>query len=90
MEFVPRTIINGALLGKFISQNVSIHVNVLEEAERGSRSFKGKTSDNVDVTITPTDPLNVRVQGWIEVLGVPSSPDSIRSKEVSQAHFVML
>lgn len=83
IDFAPRTNINGALLRSFISQHVSLVVNVEEEAERQCKSFTAKTTDDHTVNIMLAEPLNVPVKGWIEVIGVPSSPDTIRNKEVS-------
>lgn len=82
-EFVPRTIINGALLRNFISQHVSIMVHVEEEAEKNCRSFQAKTTDSLAIDVVLNEPLNTNVKGWIEVIGVPSGPDTIRNKEVS-------
>lgn len=88
--FVPRTIINGGLLRSFISQNVSLIVHVEEEVALQSRSFVGKTTDDVTVTIQLDDPLNVQVKGWIEVIGVPSGADTIRNKEVGLSMMMTL
>lgn len=82
IDYTPRTIINGSLLRNFISQNVSLLVNVEEEADRQSKLIKGKTTDDVDVKIVLGEPLNVPVKGWIEVIGIPQGPDTIRNKEV--------
>lgn len=86
VSFTPRTIINGSLLRNFISQNVSLHVNVEEEADRQSKLIKGKTTDDVDVKIVLSEALNVPVKGWIEVIGIPQGPDTIRNKEVRNFH----
>lgn len=83
IDFAPRTIINGALMRNFISQHVSLTVHVEEEAERQCKSFKAKTTDDSTVNVMLAEPLNVSIKGWIEIIGVPSSPDTIRNKEVS-------
>lgn len=87
--YTPRSIINGSLLRNFISQHVSLHVHVEDEVERQSRMIKGKTSDDVEVKVFLTEPLNVPVKGWIEVIGIPQGPDSIRNHEVSVAFMVL-
>lgn len=83
ISFTPRTLVNGSMLRNFISQHVSIHVNVQPEAERGATSIKAKTTDDLDVTIGLSEPLNSPVVGWIEVIGIPTSGNAIRNKEVS-------
>jgi len=82
IDYIPRTMINGALLRNFISQHVSVHVHVEEEAERQSKLIKGKTSDDVEVKVVLSEPLNVPLKGWIEVIGIPTGPDTIRNKEI--------
>lgn len=82
ISYVPRTIINGALLRNFISQHVSLLVHVEEEADRQSKIILGKTTDDVQVKVMLNEPLNVPVKGWIEVIGIPATPDTIRNKEV--------
>lgn len=75
----------------FSGQHVSIHVNVPTEVERQATSIKAKTTDDMDVTITLSEPLNAPVKGWIEVIGIPTSPNAIRNKEVRfGAHCCML
>lgn len=86
INYTPRTIINGSLLRNFISQNVSLHVHVEEEADRQSKVIKGKTTDDIEVKIVLGEALNVPVKGWIEVIGIPSAPDTIRNKEVRTYH----
>lgn len=83
ITFTPRTLVTGSMLRNFISQYVSIHVNVQPEAERGASVIKAKTTDDLDVTINLSEPLNSPVNGWIEVIGVPTGPNAIRNKEVS-------
>lgn len=82
ISFQPRTLVNGSMLRNFSGQHVSIHVNVPTEAERQSTVIKAKTTDDLDVTINLAEPLNQPVKGWIEVIGVPTGPNSIRNKEV--------
>lgn len=82
-NFTERTIINGSLLKNFTGKNVSLHVQVENEADRNSKTITGKTTDNVEVKVMLSEPLNVPVKGWIEVIGVPIGADSIRNTEVS-------
>lgn len=83
MNFVERKIINGALLRQHIGKHVSIFLNVEVKAERSSSTFTGKTTDDVTVKVFLDEPLNVSLQGWIEVIGIPKSNDSIQNTEVS-------
>lgn len=86
ISFQSRTLVNGAMLRNFSGQHVSIHVNVPTEVERQATSIQAKTTDDMDVTISLSEPLNAPVKGWIEVIGVPTSPNAIRNKEVSFIH----
>lgn len=67
----------------YSGQHVSIHVNVPNEVERQATSIKAKTTDDMDITISLSEPLNAPVKGWIEVIGVPTGTNSIRNKEVN-------
>lgn len=78
-----RKIVNGALLRSNIGQTVSIMVNA-DDVKSQSTTFKAKTTDDMEVQINLTEPLNVPVNGWIEVIGVPNSPNSIQNNEVSR------
>lgn len=78
-----RKIVNGALLRNNIGQTVSIMVNA-DDVKSQSTTFKAKTTDDMEVQINLTEPLNVPVNGWIEVIGVPNSPNSIQNNEVSR------
>lgn len=83
ISFTPRALVNGSMLRNFIDQHVSIHVNVQSEVDRGASVIKATSSDDVEVTINLSEPLNSPVKGWIEVIGVPTSGNTIRNKEVS-------
>lgn len=83
MDFVERKIINGALMRQHIGKHVSIFLNVEMKAERSSSSFTGRTTDDVTVKVLLDEPLNVTLSGWIEVIGIPKSSDSIQNTEVS-------
>lgn len=67
----------------YSGQHVSIHVNVPNEVERQATTIKAKTTDDMDITISLSEPLNAPVKGWIEVIGVPTGANSIRNKEVN-------
>lgn len=82
ISYAERTIVNGSLLREHLNKNVSIHVNVEPEAERYANVINAKTTDDMDVQIVLNEPLNTPVKGWVEIIGVPSSPTSIRNKEV--------
>lgn len=82
ISYTPRTIVNGSLLRNFLNQNVSIHVNVEPEAERQAMVIHAKTADDVDIQVQLNEPLNTPIKGWVEIIGVPSSSTSIRTKEV--------
>lgn len=87
ISFTQRAIVNGATLRNFTSQHVSIHVNVQPEVERQSMVIKAKTTDDMDVVINLSEPLNTPVKGWIEVIGVPTGGNAIRNKEVCLIKF---
>ncbi|XP_031624800.1 replication protein A 14 kDa subunit A [Contarinia nasturtii] len=82
ITFTPRTLVNGSMLRNFIDQHVSIHVNVQTEVDRGASVIKATTSDDLDVEIQLSEPLNSPVKGWIEVIGVPTSANTIQNKEI--------
>lgn len=82
-----RTLVNGSLLRDHLNKNISIHVNVEPEAERNAMMISAKTTDDMDVQIALNEPLNTPVKGWVEIIGVPSSPTSIQNKEVMFAFF---
>lgn len=83
-DFASRTIINGNKMRSSVGKTVSIMVHVAQEAEKHCRSFRAKTTDNVDLDVVLSEPLNTNVKGWIEVIGVPSAHDTIRNNEVSK------
>lgn len=82
--FSERTIINGGLLRQHIGKNVSIFLNIEPKAERSITTVNGKTTDDVAVKLLLDEPLNVPLNGWIEVIGVPKSSDTIQNTEVSK------
>lgn len=88
IEFVDRKFVNGALLRQFIGQHVSIFLNIEPRAERSTTLVTGKSTDDVTVKVHLNEPLNVPLHGWVEVIGVPKSNDSIENKEVSDSNIM--
>lgn len=82
MDFTARSIINGKMLSKHSGQHVSILVNI-EDVDHNNRILKGKTTDNLDIRVSLTEPISAPIRSWVEVIGVPAGPDMIRCKEVS-------
>lgn len=82
IPFTPRTLVTGSMLRNFIDKYVSIHVNVHTEVDRGATVIKATTTDDLEVIINLAEPLNSPVKGWIEVIGMPTSANTIRNKEV--------
>lgn len=87
MEFTARSIINGKLLSQHSGQNVSILVNI-DNVDANGRLLKGKTTDNVEIRVSLTDPISAPIKSWVEVIGVPAGPDAIRCKEVSHISYL--
>ncbi|XP_062545553.1 uncharacterized protein LOC134212063 [Armigeres subalbatus] len=83
MEFFePRSIVNGALLKRHSGHQVSIHLFV-EQGDKDSRSFTGKSTDGVQIQVTFNEPLSAKLQGcWVEVIGMAGSNDSVRCREI--------
>lgn len=82
ITFTPRTLVTGSMLRNYIDTHVSIHVNVPQEVDRGATVIKATTTDDLDVTINLSEALNSPVKGWIEIIGIPTSANTIRNKEV--------
>lgn len=81
-----RSIINGKLLKEHMGENVCIMVKV-DTVDSSGKSFKGKTTDDVNVLVNLTDPLNVPIADWVEVIGIPAGQNAIRCKEVCFCFF---
>lgn len=79
--FVERKLVNGASLRTSTGQMVAIHLNVTN-GERYDRTISGKTTDDIEVRVELAEPLNVAVNGWIQVIGTAKSPNGIQGKEV--------
>lgn len=79
MAFTPRTVVNGRLLRSNLNKNISILVNI-ESSDASCRNLKGKSTDNVDLTIRSDEPVSSK--GWVEVIGVPTGPNDVIAKEV--------
>lgn len=76
-----RSIINGKLLKEHMGENVCIMVKV-ETIDSSGKLFRGKTTDNINLQVNLSDPLNAPIADWVEVIGIPSGPNVIRCKEV--------
>lgn len=81
MEFEPRSIVNGSLLKRHSGQSVSIHLFV-EKGDKDGRSFVGKSTDGMPIQVMLSAPLSQILHGWVEVIGMAGSNDSVRCKEV--------
>lgn len=80
-EFQSRSIINGKLLNEHKGENVCIMVKV-DTVDGSGKFFRGKTTDDVNIQVNLTDPLNGPIADWVEVIGLPAGPNAIRCKEV--------
>lgn len=80
--FSPRKLVNGAILRTSSGAHVTIYLHV-ENAERFARTITGTTTDELEVRAELDEPLNVAVNGWIQVIGVAKGPNMIQAKEVS-------
>ncbi|XP_050078799.1 uncharacterized protein LOC126565645 [Anopheles maculipalpis] len=80
-QFERRSIVNGALLKRHIGQCVSIHLKV-DRAADGCRTFKGSTTDGVNVQVILSEPLNGACTGWVEVIGIAGPNDMVRCKQI--------
>lgn len=94
--FEPYTPVNGGMLKQFAGQTVSIMVRL--ESVAGTNVVANST-DNIKLRISLQREVHAPEGAWVEVIGVPSSGDSIRGKEVSDinasykrtgAHFVCI
>ncbi|XP_053695011.1 uncharacterized protein LOC128742621 [Sabethes cyaneus] len=81
MEFEPRTIVNGSTLKRHSGQSISIHVYV-ERADKDGTSFNARSTDDVTLQVHLNQPLTAPVHGWVEVIGMAGSNNSIRCKEI--------
>lgn len=86
MDFQARTIINGALLRRYSEQLVSI-VAKIEDIDSTDRLLKGKTTDNIGIRINLSEPISCPVNNWVEIIGKPSGPDTIKCSEVTSFCF---
>ncbi|XP_058446140.1 uncharacterized protein LOC131427185 [Malaya genurostris] len=81
MEFEPRAIVNGSLLKRHSGQPISIHVYV-ERADKDGRSFTARSTDGIPINVFLGEPLSSLLHGWVEVIGMAGSNDSVRCKEI--------
>jgi Replication factor A protein 3 len=83
MAYQPRSIINGAMLKQFIGKEVSIFVKVTNMEETGTTLYC-KSTDDKDITVTMGGlPMDRFYEGWVEVIGKPTSDKAIYCKDVS-------
>lgn len=82
VNFIPRKLVNGAILRTTTGEQVAIHVNV-ENGERYARTITGKTIDDLEVRLELDEPLNVEVNGWIQAIGIAKASNAIQAHEVS-------
>ncbi|KAL1380343.1 hypothetical protein pipiens_011674 [Culex pipiens pipiens] len=81
MDFEPRTIVNGAQLKHHPGKAVSIHLFV-DRAETDGRSFTGRSTDGLNIQVVLSQPLSELLHGWVEVIGMAGSNESVRCKEI--------
>lgn len=81
MAFESRSIVNGSLLKRHAGQSISIHLYV-ERADRDGRSFSGRSTDGMSIHVTLNEPLSSSLNGWVEVIGMAGSNDTIQCREV--------
>ncbi|XP_055541994.1 uncharacterized protein LOC129727815 [Wyeomyia smithii] len=81
MVFEPRSIVNGSTLKRNAGQPVSIHVHV-ERADKDGHSFTAQTTDDVSIQVNLNEPLTAPLSGWVEVIGMAGSNNSVRCKEI--------
>lgn len=89
MLFTSRSIANGNLLRRFLNKKVNIMVNV-ENIDSSGKILTGKTTDNQTIQICLPDPVTSPVNGWIEVIGVPTGSDRVNCEEVSNATLCLI
>lgn len=51
---------------------------------------KGKTTDNHSIQVCLSEPVSSPINGWVEVIGVPTVNDRINCEEVSYSNFCCL
>ncbi len=87
--FTSRSIANGNLLRRFVNQRVNIMVNI-DDIDASGKTLTGKTTDNHPIQVYLPEPVSSPVNGWVEIIGVPSAPDRINCEEVSISELVFL
>lgn len=83
MAFIRRNIVNGNLLRRFTDKRVSIIVDI-QDIDSSGKILKGKTTDEQLIRVSLSEPVNSPIQGWVEIIGVPTGTDHIRCDEVSK------
>lgn len=89
IAFTNRSIVNGSLLRRFHEKNVSIMVNI-ETMDASGKTLSGKTTDNQTVQVCLSDPVTSPIDGWVEVIGIPTGPDRINCEEVTDSFFLFI
>lgn len=79
---VSRSIVNGNLLRRFINQRVNIMVNI-NDIDSSGKILQGKTTDDQNICVTLFEPVNSPVDGWVEIIGVPTESNRVNCEEVS-------
>lgn len=81
--FQPRSIVNGAYMKRFINKPVSVFLKVQNITSGGSQIL-GETTDKHKINVLLNLPLNMPLNGWIEVIGTPiNNGENMRCTEVS-------
>lgn len=78
--FEPYTPVNGGMLKQFAGQTVSIMAQL--ESVAGTNVVANST-DNHKLRVSLPSEAKGKEGGWVEIIGVPSSGDAIRGKDVS-------
>lgn len=79
-----RSIVNGNMLRRFLNQKVNIMVNI-EDVDSNGKTLKGMTTDQQSIQVCLSEPVTSLINGWVEVIGVPTGSDRINCEEVSNA-----
>lgn len=83
-----RSIVNGNLLRRFLNQRVNIMVNI-DNVDSSGKTLSGKTTDNQPIQVCLADPLMSPINGWVDVIGVPTGSDRINCEEVMPLFFCL-
>ncbi|XP_037040026.1 uncharacterized protein LOC119077018 [Bradysia coprophila] len=81
LSSTSRSIVNGNLLRRFLNQRVNIMVNI-EDIDSIGTTLTGKTTDNQSIQVCLSEPVTSPINGWVEIIGVPTGSDRINCEEV--------